>query len=165
MPESTQHDIEEQIRRMTPVSAPAEQHEEVVALFRLLDRFARARERGAAGCRVVSPGGESIPIPDTVLFALERVAELLGRGDAITVVPVGKELTTQEAADILNVSRQYLVRLLDEGRIPCSRTGKHRRILVRDLLAFKGERDRNRRAALDRLTLLSEEVAGYPELE
>lgn len=163
MSETTQHDIAEQLRRMTPVSAPAEQHEEVVALFHLLDRL--ARDRGATVCRVVGPGGESMPIPDTVLFALERVTELLGRGDAITVVPVGKALTTQQAADILNVSRQYLVRLLDERRIPCTKTGKHRRVLVTDLIAFKRERDRERRAALDKLTTLSEELAGYSELE
>jgi excisionase family DNA binding protein len=93
------------------------------------------------------------------------VAELLGRGDAIAVVPVGKELTTQQAADILNVSRQYLVRLLDEGRLPCSKTGSHRRILVGDLLAFKLERDQNRREALDKLTQLSEDLGGYSELE
>ena len=105
-----------------------------------------------------------MPIPDTVLLALHRVAELLGRGDAITVVPVGAELTTQQAADILNVSRQYLVRLLDERRIPCTKAGKHRRILVRDLLAFKRHRARERRAALDKLTRISEELAGYPEL-
>lgn len=105
-----------------------------------------------------------MPIPETVLLALRRVAELLGGGDAITVVPVGKELTTQQAADILNVSRQYLVRLLDEGRIPCTRAGKHRRIRVRDLLAFKRARDRERRAALDKLTRMTEELAGYSEL-
>jgi excisionase family DNA binding protein len=114
---------------------------------------------------LVGPGGETTPIPETVLLTLERVAELLGRGDAISVVPTAKELTTQQAADILNVSRQYLVRLLDEGRIPCSRTGSHRRINARDLFAYKGQRDRQRGAALDRLTQLSEEAAGYSELE
>ena len=162
----TTHEIEEQIRRMTPVSAPAEQREEIVALFRLLDRVTHAtRLEEAPACRVVGPEGESMPIPDTVLFALERIAELLGRGEAIAVVPVGKDLTTQQAADILNVSRQYLVRLLNEGRIACTRTGKHRRILVKDLLAFKRKRDSERRAALDELTRLSEELVGYCELE
>jgi excisionase family DNA binding protein len=164
MPKTTES-IEDRIRRMTPVSAPSEQHASVVELFRLLDRLARARDRGVPQCQIVGPEGESTPVPEAVFFVLERVAELMGRGDAITVVPIGKELTTQQAADILNVSRQYLVRLLDEGRIPCRRTGKHRRVLVRDLLAFKRERDRERRPALDKLTLLSEELAGYSELE
>ena len=57
------------------------------------------------------------------------------------------------------------MRLLDEGKIPCTRTGKHRRVLVTDLLAFKRERDRNRRASLDELTELSEDLDGYPELK
>lgn len=165
MPETKQHEIEEQIRRMTPVSAPSDQHPEVVRLLRLFDRLARARKRGASTFRIVGPEGETTPLPDTVFYALERVVELLSRGDAIAVVPVGKELTTQQGADIMNVSRQYLVRLLDEGRIPCTRTGKHRRILAGDLLAFKRERDRERRAALDKLTQLSEELGGYSELK
>jgi len=123
-----------------------------------------ARDRGAPECRIVGPEGESRPIPESVFFALERAAELLGRGDAITVVPIGKELTTQQAADILNVSRQYLVRLPDERRNPCVKTGKHRRVLVADLLAFKRERDRSRRGALNKLTQLSADhgEAGRP---
>jgi len=156
--------IEGRIRRMTPVSAPADQHEEVVALFRLLNRLTGARAPGVPACRIVGPMGESTPVPETVLLALERVVELLGRGDAITVIPVGKDLTTQQAADLLNVSRQYLVRLVDDGRISCIRTGKHRRIRVRDLLAFKRKRDRERRAALGELTHISEELGGYSEL-
>ena len=164
MPDTTES-IEDRIRRMMPVSVPSEQHDAVVALFCLLDRLARARDRGGPQCQIVGPAGESIPVPDAVFCVLVRVAELMGRGDAVTVVPIGYELTTQQAADILNVSRQYLVRLLDEGKIPCTRTGKHRRVLVTDLLAFKRERDRNRRASLDELTQLSEDLDGYPELK
>jgi len=158
-------EIEDRIRRMTPVSAPSEQHDSVVALFRLLDRLSRARDRGVPQCQIVGPEGESIPVPESVFFVLKRVSELMSRGDAITVVPVGKELTTQQAADILNVSRQYLVRLLDEGRIPCTKTGKHRRVLVTDLLAFKRERDQKRRASLNELTQLSQDLGGYSELK
>jgi excisionase family DNA binding protein len=164
MPKTTES-IEDRVRRMTPVSVPSEQHDSVVALFRLLDRLARARDRGVPQCQIVGPEGESTPVPEAVFFVLERVAELMGRGDAITVVPIGKELTTQQAADILNVSRQYLVRLLDQGRIPCTKTGKHRRVLVTDLLAFKRERDQSRRASLDELTQLSEDLGGYSELK
>ncbi|MFC1706672.1 helix-turn-helix domain-containing protein [Planctomycetota bacterium] len=164
MSNSKPHEIQEHIRRMTPVSAPPDQHQDIIALFRLLDRAARVHDRDLPQCRIVGPKGESTLIPDAVLYALGRVAEILGRGDAITVVPVGKEITTQQAADILNVSRQYLVRLLDEGRIPYTKTGKHRRILVGDLLAFKKERDRSKQTALDRLTQLSEELGGYSEL-
>lgn len=72
-------------------------------------------------------GRLEVAIPEAVFYVLERVAEVLARGDSLTIVPVGKELTTQQVADLLNVSRQYLVRLLDEGRIPFTKTGKHRR--------------------------------------
>ena len=156
--------VRENLWRMAPVAAPAEQHEAVAALSSMLDRVVHHQEPGAS-CRLVGPEGESTPVPETVLLALVRVAGLLGRGDAITVVPVERELTTQQAADILNVSRQYLVRLVDEGRIPCTRTGKHRRINVQDLFAYKRQRDMDRRAALDELVHLSEELGGYSELE
>jgi len=92
---------------------------------------------------------------------LERVVEVLARGDAITVVPVGKELTTQQAADLLNVSRQYLVRLLEGKRIPFTKTGKHRRLRVEDVLAFKERRDSERRKGLAELTRLTQEFGGY----
>jgi excisionase family DNA binding protein len=101
-----------------------------------------------AAYKLVSPTGEVTEIPESVFLLLERIIEVLARGDALTVVPVGKELTTQQAANILNVSRQYVVRLLDDGRIPYRKTGTHRRIRMEDLLAYKRQRDRDRVAAL-----------------
>jgi len=157
--------LDEQIRRMTPVSIPLEQREEVRALFRLLDHASHPRQRGTSRCTLVGPEGESTSVPDSVLCILERVAELLAQGDAVTVVPVATELTTQQAADLLNVSRQYLIRLIDEEQIPHSKTGTHRRLQIQDVLTFKKVRDAKRKEQLDELTRLSEEYGGYPELE
>jgi excisionase family DNA binding protein len=153
--------MEDQIRRMTPIAAPADQQPEVAALSTALGAMVRAARRRAPRCRLVGPGGESIPIPESVFHVLKRVAEVLAQGDSITVVPVGREVTTQQAADILNVSRQYLVRLLDEGRIAFRKTGKHRRVRIEDVLAFKEQRDSQRRAGLRELSQLTQEFGGY----
>jgi excisionase family DNA binding protein len=77
------------------------------------------------------------------------------------VVPVGREVTTQQAANVLNVSRQYLVRLLDDGRIPFRKTGKHRRLRIEDVLSFKEGRDAERRTSLRELSRLTQELGGY----
>lgn len=146
--------IESRLRTNAPVSASPEEQGELVELLRYLPQ-----------CKLVGPEGEEIHIPEATFRILERVVELLARGDAITLVRVGKELTTQQAANILNVSRQYLVRLLDEGRIPFTKTGKHRRLRIEDVLEFKRERDRERRAGLDELTRMSEDAGGYQELK
>ena len=162
--EATQRSLDEQIRRMTPVAAPPEQRADVAAIFRLLDSAAPVRRQRSA-YMLVGPSGESISIPESVFYVLERVVEVMARGDSITIVPVGKEMTTQQAADMLNVSRQYLVRLLDEGRLPFTKTGKHRRLRIEDVLAFKEQRDRERKAGLDELTRMSEEFGGYDEVK
>ncbi|WP_283963133.1 excisionase family DNA-binding protein [Sinorhizobium sp. 6-117] len=82
----------------------------------------------------------------------------------MTVLPDEEMLSTQAAADILNVSRQYLVRLVDNGELPAEKVGSHRRLRATDVAAFKAARDAKRSSALDRLTSLSEDVGGY-ELE
>ncbi|MEX2542660.1 MAG: excisionase family DNA-binding protein [Trueperaceae bacterium] len=73
----------------------------------------------------------------------------------------GKELSTREAANLLNVSRQYFSRMLNEDRIPSHNVGSHRRVYVRDVLDFKAKRDAKRRRQLDELTQLTEEFGGY----
>lgn len=89
------------------------------------------------------------------------MVEVLARGDSITLVPVGRELTTQQAAELLNVSRQYLVRLLEEGRLKFRKVGKHRRLRIEDVLSFKETRDKDRRAGLRELSRPTEELDGY----
>ncbi|HEY6560446.1 MAG TPA: helix-turn-helix domain-containing protein [Polyangiaceae bacterium] len=153
---------EKQIRRMTPVAAPPEQKAAIVALSKLLDGLAHAKP-SRRRCELAGPKGERIAIPESVFYVLARVAEVLARGDAVTVVPTEKEITTQQAADLLNVSRQYLVRLLDDGKIPFTKTGKHRRVRMEDLLRFKEKRDKERKTTLDDLTRLGEQYGGYDD--
>lgn len=159
--EAVAHTMEDQIRRMTPVAAPPEQQAQVVALSRALEGMVHPRKRRAPNCQLVGPNGEAIALPPSIFYVLERVAEVLARGDSITVVPVGREVTTQQAADLLNVSRQYLVRLLDEGRIAFRKTGKHRRLRIEDVLEFKGKRDKDRRAGLRDVSQMTQEFGGY----
>lgn len=155
--------IEDQIRRMTPVTAPPEQRDQLSVLSRALEGFHAFESRVAPRCQLIGPNREAIPVPEAVFHVLERVVEVMARGDSITVVPVGREVTTQQAADLLNVSRQYLVRLLDEERIPFRRTGRHRRVLIQDVLRFKERRDSKRRDDLRELSRLTEEIGGYDE--
>jgi len=145
---------------MEPVRAPREQYADLAKLSAAL----RAEQERTKECKLVGPHGESV-IPEAVFHVLARVVEVLAKGDAITIVPVGKELTTQQSADLLNVSRQYLVRLIEEGKIACNRTGKHRRLRIEDVLELKKKRDQARRAELDDLIAITEESGGYPELK
>ena len=153
--------MEERIRRMTPVAAPPAERAQIGVLSKALEGMVERSRRPAPQCQLVGPNGQAIALPESVFHVLERVAEVLARGDSITLVPMGKEVTTQQAADLLNVSRQYLVRLLDEGRIAFRKTGKHRRLRIEDVLAFKDKRDKDRSAGLRELSQLTEELGGY----
>jgi excisionase family DNA binding protein len=84
-------------------------------------------------------------------------------GRAISIVPLAKELTTQEAADLLKVSRPFLVKLLEQGNIPFIKVGTHRRVLFDDLMEYKKQRDTKRRQGLAELTQLSQELGLYDE--
>ena len=90
-------------------------------------------------------------------FILAQLAE----GGGVAVVSSEAELSTQQAADLLNVSRPYLINLLDAGTIPHRKVGRHRRIRVQDLLDYKRRDDRERRAAADDLGALTQELGLY----
>lgn len=101
---------------------------------------------------------EPVAIPTEAFRLLVNILAQMASGNAVQLVPQQAELTTQEAARLLNMSRPYVVRLLDEGRIPSHRTGTHRRVMLRDVLTFKAEHRRARSAALDRLSDLDQEL-------
>jgi excisionase family DNA binding protein len=109
---------------------------------------------------LVGPEGERIELPASAVEALKIVVDALARGKSVTLVPHEKDLTSQEAADLLHVSRPHLIKILDHREVPFHRVGTHRRIRLEDVLAYRDRRDAERQAALDELARLSEELPG-----
>ncbi|MCC0808083.1 helix-turn-helix domain-containing protein [Methylobacterium sp. W2] len=99
-----------------------------------------------------------ITLGPAVSDLLMKVLRHIGSGDAVTLVPVSQMLTTQQAADILNVSRPFLIALLDRREIPHTLVGRHRRIKADDLFAYKEQRAVTRSAALAELAALDGET-------
>jgi len=103
-----------------------------------------------------------VELPTSALKLLVGILAELAHGNAVQVVPVHAELTTQEAADLLNVSRPHLVKLLEDGALPFHRTGKHRRVIFADLMRHKGTRDRASEDAMAELAKQAQELGmGY----
>jgi len=102
-------------------------------------------------------------IPSVAYELLIDILSQLSQGNAVTLVPVKAELSTQQAANLLNVSRPYLIKLLESGEIPYFKVGKHRRILAKDLYEYKAESDEKRSQSLDELTALTEELDLYQD--
>lgn len=106
----------------------------------------------APGGLTVEAGGQSAELPDELRQLLLAALTTLASGTAVTLTPQRTQLTTQEAADILGISRPTLVRLLSEGEIPSTRPGRHRRIQLVDVLAYQQRIREQREDALDRLS-------------
>lgn len=83
---------------------------------------------------------------------------IIARGETVTLVPLSRQLTTQEAADLLNVSRPHLIKLIDQGKLGCEMVGTHRRIALSDILKYKTERSQGRRAALKEMQEIAEDL-------
>ena len=139
------------------IAATAEQRPALEQLFRALEAGPRPVKRP----RLIGPDGEHLAFPEPVCDVLRRVIPYLLRGDGVAVVPYHRELTTRQAADLLSMSRQYVVTLCDRGELRCTKTGTHRRIAYADLIAYKRRRDTLRRDGLRELTRMSEELGLY----
>jgi excisionase family DNA binding protein len=124
-----------------------------------LKRFRRRKKKPKNVTVQIDSDDEAlIPIPVSAFCLLADMLVEMARGNAITLIPVHAELTTQQAANILNVSRPYLIGLLDAKKIPYHLVGSHRRIKLTDLIEYKHQIDAGRREAFRTITEDSQEL-------
>lgn len=100
----------------------------------------------------------TVKLPPPAVGLLVRMLEEMARGNAVTIMPVHAELTTQEAADMLNISRPSLIQLLDEGKIEYRKVGTHRRVRFESLMKYKRQVEAARLAALEELAAYDQEL-------
>lgn len=111
--------------------------------------------------RLIGPDGTRIALPAEVYRVLRDVVDAMSQGLAITIAPHNTLLTTQEAADLLGISRPTLVRLLTDGEIPYELRGRHRRVKLADIVAYQEQARAQRRATLDEMTRAASEDGTY----
>jgi excisionase family DNA binding protein len=110
--------------------------------------------------KVVADDGseQSVTIPATAFHLLVDILSQMAQGNAVTFIPIHAELTTQEAADLLNVSRPFVIKLIESKQIPARKVGRHRRIRFEDLMKYKERTDAERLRVLDELALQAQEL-------
>ncbi len=134
--------------------------EQDIGLIRELEHFLYEQTHRSA--KLVAPDGEQIAIPASVYAALRRIVPLMAEGAAIGLVPLHQELTTQQAADLLNLSRPSLIKHLDAGDIPYRKMeGGHRRIRFVDVMEYKRRRSEVRRAAFMTMAAIGQKYGAY----
>lgn len=104
---------------------------------------------------------EKIRIPISALKFLVRILKEISQGNPVSIVPIATEITTQAAAELLGCSRPHIVKLLESGKIPFNKVGKHRRIRYEDLVAYKKEMKALQRRKIQELMELDEDTGLY----
>jgi excisionase family DNA binding protein len=100
---------------------------------------------------LIGPAGERIELPGTLVEVLRTAVGFMSRGQTVSLIPDNRAITTQQAADILGMSRPFFIKQLESGLMAHHRVGNHRRVYLRDVLEFAKKRDKERLAALDLL--------------
>ncbi len=139
---------------VSPVDIPENEQQEIIELYR------NALLSGSQA-QLVSPSGRSLRIPAPVYRLLVQILKDLSEGSSVAILQERQGLTTVEASRLLGVSRQFLVNLLDKGELTHHMVGTHRRIYIKDVLAYKSSRDRSRRAVLDQMLQSELEAGAY----
>jgi len=119
---------------------------------------ALADQSGPVPARFGAAATEPVEIPTPAVRLLVEILDQMAHGHGVALTPLHAELTTRQAADLLQVSRTHLVQLLDAGRIPCRKVGAHRRVRAADVVTYRRETESRRRSALDELTARDQEL-------
>jgi excisionase family DNA binding protein len=122
------------------ITASAAEERELRALVRALEDHQ---------AELVGPGNDRIPLPEPIYRVIQLAVRLLEKGEGVVILPSTQEMTTQSAANLLGVSRQYLVQLLEGDKIPFHKVGTHRRIRLKDIVGYRRQRDARRREMLE----------------
>jgi excisionase family DNA binding protein len=113
---------------------------------------------------LIGPNRESIPLPGSIYNILLQVLGYLRQGKGVSVIPVMQELTTQQAANLLGVSRPFLIDVLNRGEIPFHKAGTHRRVYRKDIADFQAKRDANRNRILAEIAKRALEEGDYDQM-
>lgn len=129
---------------------------------RLLAALGAKAPAGFSPRVVVDDHEDSVAIPHSAFRLLRALLTHMAKGDAVTLVPSHAELTTQQAADILNVSRPFVIQLIESKQLPHRKVGTHRRVRFDDLMVFKRQNEADRLKVLDELAAQAQELdMGY----
>ncbi len=146
----------------TPAPTEADARQARESLQRISDILTSAMSHLSIRIQNDEQAGADIILPASVLRLLKGILAEMAQGHAVALFPVQAELTTQQAADLLNVSRPYLIRLLEDSKIPFRLVGQHRRVRFDNLLAYQRKDDEDRRRVADELTADAQELGmGY----
>ena len=116
---------------------------------------------GEARAYVHEASGNQVDFPENLISVLASIVQSMQQNDELLLLSRHRVMTTQEAADFVGVSRQYMVRLMDSGVIACDRTGKHRRVRLSDIVAYQQHRAATGKAAMDSMTDMMVEAGVY----
>ncbi len=140
-----------------PIVAPEAERSSIASIEEYLE------SKAGRAARLLGPSKDGTLIPASLRRVLVTAARQLAEGNGVSIMPVTAEITTQQAADLLNVSRPFVIGLLDKGEIPFHKVGTHRRVRLKDLLAYRRRRDASRHAVIDRLAAEAQELGIYEE--
>jgi excisionase family DNA binding protein len=139
----------------TPVGISSKESAQIRALRQLVQQ---------GSIKLVGARGRKAELPSAVVGLLDEILKHLQAGRAVYIVPEPLQLTTQRAANLLGVSRPFMVRLLEEGKLPFHMVGSHRRVYLKDLLAYQKRRDEERHDAINRMARMELEAGTYDKV-
>jgi excisionase family DNA binding protein len=146
---------------MTPsVSANQQPSERDFARVKALYQLVSTQE----DIQLSAPNQQPIPVPGSLVLVVRQILGFMSQGKEVAVTPILRELTTQGAADLLGVSRPFLIELLNKQEIPFHLVGTHRRIYLQDLLRYRDHRDRQRKEILNRMAREAVETGDYDQV-